>query len=183
MRTFVFALGFALAGTVAFGQARTDPNRSSSPDVTLPKYKVTRTNGQVYYFVDYTKKSPWYIFTTTRGTKASHLIDSVAKVEEIPEPQIKEIEKKVDAGLPISSDEPKARTTPRVEARTTARTEPPTGRMPDFPPLLGSTGHTRLGSGGGTSSSSSSSSTHVGPRGGIYHYSASGNKVYHSRKK
>jgi hypothetical protein len=59
---------------------------------------------------------------------------------------------------------------PKTTVRTTARTEPP--KLPRLDPPQMSFG-TRLAPGDYT--------THVGPRGGVFHYSASGKKVYHKK--
>jgi hypothetical protein len=83
---------------------------------------------------------------------------------------------------------------PRLEARSTARVDAPGGRASsEMSNSFGSSSSTSRRSHATSSFVDQSQSgigytptgkaLNVGPRGGIYHYSASGRKVYHSRKK
>jgi hypothetical protein len=81
---------------------------------------------------------------------------------------------------------------PRLEARSTARVDVPGVRAssgtnpPSGPPTSGRTSSTSSfvdQSQSNTGYTPSGKALNVGPRGGIYHYSASGRKVYHSRKR
>jgi hypothetical protein len=164
----------------AHGQVRSDARTSVLGDVELPRYKVTREGGETFYVVSFTKKPPWYVFTDTHSKKQNQLMTSVAKIEPLPEA---EAEKVVDAYRVADDGSASARLGARVEARTKARVSAPSSsrkssrssrRADPDPPFLP---YSPLSAG----ASPTGLPLFVGPRGGIYHYSANGNKVYHSR--
>lgn len=137
----------------AFGQTP-----SGDEDV----YRVTRTGGQTFIASSYVEQKPWHIFTAPGGKQSRHMSSSIASIVKLDSADAK---KAAGEAIDVESRN-QARTVARTRARVAARTAPPA------PPVVESDD-----SGGGYGSG-----THIGPRGGVYHYSASGNKVYSKRK-
>ena len=195
MRRLVFLGLCLLLSPPTFAQVRTDARLSASPDVTLPRFKLTRTGGQVYYFVSYEKRPPMYLLVDTKGKRSTQAIASVAKIEELTEEEIAALSNKVDETGSVEPA-PLARTSARISSSSRARTAAPSYRKPGFssprstnvesvaPPR--STNVESVApriEGDGTGYTPTGIPLHTGPRGGIYHISKNGNKVYHSRKK
>jgi hypothetical protein len=160
-------------------------------------YRVTRKRGEVSEVVKITEKKPWYYFTDGSGKMSSQLIESVAKIEPIMQADIeaasgsaiKTSDPKLASGGAIKAKENNqddqsqreselyesrsaARITGRTKARTTARqySQQPTSTFVDQ--SQSNSGYTATGI-----------PLHTGPRGGVYHISSGGNKVYQSRSK
>jgi hypothetical protein len=141
-------------------------------------YRVTRTRGEVIEVVKVSEKKPWYYFTHATGKMSSQLMVSVSKIEPILQA---DLDKKAAVDRELHAEAVKqekerreeeekirleefrlaAREEARTKARTEARTEPAAA---------------------GYSTSSSGRTNYTGPRGGVYHYSASGKKVYSKKK-
>lgn len=182
-----------LAGvTPAFGQARTEARTGIASNVTQPKYRLVRTEGTKLLITEYEQDGDFYVVTDTNDKTSRHFIKSVKRIEPLTEAEIAEFDRQQDTSQAHSSS-PTPRTTARVAsprtARTTARksysasgtgnssrsettasTAPPT--QPTPPTQDAAAGTTATGI-----------PLHVGPRGGVYHISKGGNKVYHSKKK
>ena len=162
----------------AFGQARTEARTSIVGNVTLPAYRLTRTDGSVILIVSYVKKGLFYVVTDMRQHSTQHLIESVKSIEPLSQEEMDKASADLDQPSAVAP-EYSARTSPRIEARTTARR---TGRRyarkdgiklpPSIPVESNSTSAASLGT------TATGIPLHMGPRGGIYHYSANGNKVY-----
>ena len=156
-------------------EAESEPAKSDMlSGLLLPRYRVTRTGGQTLLATAYTKVPPWYVFTDLRGKKINNLVASVETIESLtPAEAAAEAEKESRRTVTIAERVgPSPRIEAKIEARSAARLEARM-RPPDPFPVAtfsGSSGGGARWSGGGV---------HVGPRGGVYHYSASGNKVYH----
>lgn len=202
MRTAcLIAVLWVVTGADCYGQARTQARTSAFSEAAQPRFKITRVGGQVYPVVSYTKKPPWYVFTGIDGKRSNHLISSVESIEPIPEEKADEAVadlKSMGDGASVS-----ARLSPRTEARTQARTsfntlssasESSDSSSSTYRPGASSTS-TRVPrspappepepdnlSRSNAGYTPTGLPLHVGPRGGIYHFSASGKKVYQKRK-
>lgn len=188
MRTLLAAaMVAAIASPPAYGQSRTEARKSAVPDLLLPRYRVEPKADEPYVVHDYEQKGEWYVFTDVHGRKSTYPASSISRVVPLEPHQSVAI---VDASPSTSgTGHATARTRsgmsirigPRIEARTQARLKPPPRkrRAPVLPPPAW---NPFVGFGAGAGYSATGIPLHVGPRGGVYHYSANGNKVYHSRK-
>ncbi len=156
-----------------------------------PAYRLTRTGGEVVYIVSYVKKGQFYHVTDGRGKVTQHFVGSVKSIEPLTEQEAKLAEggTGADAAPDLGSsagsadipyDLPSARTTARYTPRTTSRTTARTGArrsysLDDPLPALDL-------SASNIGTTATGIPLHMGPRGGIYHYSKSGNKVYQRKK-
>jgi hypothetical protein len=125
----------------------------------MPRYLVTRTNGDKYLVVSFEKQPPWYVFTRPNGVKSQQLMEPVESVDEIPPERAREFLARANADREAEA----ARIAAKLKAKMEAKNPPP----PDPPAAV--------------SVAPSTSGVHVGPRGGVYHYSKNGNKVYHKK--
>jgi hypothetical protein len=155
-----------------------------------PAYRLTRTNGDVLYIVSYEKKGQFYVVTDTEGRVTQHFVGSVESIKPLSEEEAGSAGEGDNSSYSSgpgstrhsgsffgpSSARTSAKSTPRTTARNRART---TARRsynyPDYLPFLDM-------SASNIGTTPTGIPLHMGPRGGIFHYSASGNKVYHSRK-
>lgn len=171
----------------AFGQARTEAKITARPDLTLPNYRVTRTSGKTFLIVSYTKSGQWYTFLDIHEKKTNNLASLIEKIEPLPEGEaIALIDKADSAGEDSRTSSSRG---PRVQARTEARTSPPRGKSQNRQTTSEAGGTddspspASFSSGGYSSGTTATGlSLHTGPRGGVYHYSANGNKVYQRKK-
>jgi hypothetical protein len=191
MRGLIIACSWFVLCAPVYGQARTEARRSIDPDIDLARYKVTRVGGEIFYVVSFTEKPPWYIFTDVQGTKRNMLKTSVAKIEPLDE----------ETALKVAENAPTAHSSfgtnlyngPRIEARVKARVaarKRPPGVSPSSSvsssrpraSLVAPSDEPIDQSRSNVGTTATGIPLHVGPRGGVYHYSASGRKVYSSRK-
>jgi hypothetical protein len=180
--TLLVMLG--LSGQAA-GQVRTEARTTWQGDISLPHYRMIRTNGQILYLVDYEKKGQFYFVTDTRRKVTQHFVGSVRSIEPLSKAEaIKVADQLSEPGsstyLPTPRTMPrnKAREAPRTASGLFVKTPPLPRRAPDPEPVpsplsddSSSLGYTPRGF-----------ALQMGPRGGIYHISKNGNKVYHSKK-
>jgi len=172
---FIFAIiivSATLSGA-CHGQTRTEARTDAKPDIDLPKHRVTTTRGEVLNVVSYTKKEPWYSLVLPNLKKRQVLISSVQSIEGLSEADaIASTDESGESSAADSADHG-----PRIEARTVARRSPPR-RRPRFSADYMSSPMPSGGLTGGTTATGLP--LYMGPRGGIYHISSGGNKVYQS---
>ncbi len=170
-------LAVVFLASPAFAQTKPAPAPRSSPSPVpsaptqplAPKgYRLTRTDGSVYLIKDWLKQGSFFVTTDDKNKTTQHLVSSVASIEPLDDEEYKEAAASYTPPATSVGGRRTARTSAPSTSRTRARKRPP-DYWPDVPLYLYG------GFVGGTGG------THVGPRGGIYHYSASGNKVYHKR--
>ena len=188
---FVLALllGLALASP-SFGQSKSSGS-PPAPAAGAPGYRMTRRDGHMYLIKRYMKQGTFYVVTDINGKNTSHLIDSVASIEPLTKEQLAEEGPHYET--PGASKGPEsarisARTSARTTARTKARAQDPEPKelefssIPDIPPARPAASSDSFTSSSGPGTTATGIPLHVGPRGGIYHYSKSGKKVYEKRK-
>jgi hypothetical protein len=184
-----YLLVFLLASTFAdhtFGQSKSSsPAAKTAPAVTKVApagYRMTRTDGNVYLLKSYKQDGRFYTVTDINGKVTTHLIESVLSIRELSEEKLDEAVATYEppgvSARASSSTRTSARTSSRSKARTTARIPDPVPvPKPDPPPSsYTSADSSSLGS------TATGIPLHMGPRGGIYHYSKNGNKVYQRKK-
>jgi hypothetical protein len=183
---------------------QTPAKKSTPPKFETPAwaagYRVTKDDDSTLLVRRFQKRDKFYALTDRSG-KITQLFESTVKnieplsgetwksLTDPPKPvkppsdlEAKDDVKEEQGLLPESRSDPVVakspaktsyRSTARTSARTTARTSPRPPALDDPPPYVDRTspGTTATGI-----------PLHVGPRGGIYHFSASGNKVYQRKK-
>lgn len=185
-----FVLGLLLLPIVsqpARAQVRTEARGSVSEDLTLPRWKVTLRDGRVFLAVEYVTKGTWHVFTDIKGNKSTFAASAVKSIEPLPEAEAEQL---LDEAPPEKLTSPR-NVGPRVEARTdarvvfrgSARITPPVRKPRRPPPQMPSQPYIPEYVPSSAGYSATGLPLHVGPRGGIYHISKNGNKVYHSRSK
>jgi hypothetical protein len=97
------------------------------PGTGLPKFKLTRTNGDTFCIVSYEKKGPFYVVTDRDGKVTQHFEGSVKSIVPLSEEEAIACLKEVEARTP-SVLVPQARRAARTEARSAARVDPPQPR-------------------------------------------------------
>lgn len=143
-------------------------------------YRVIRKGGKTVEVRRVVEKSPWYHLTDFTGKSTSQLMASVDRVEPIYQAEVDK----------IAADEEKFRQFQAEESQRKVREERAladarlAGRLEEARDQGRQEARMQANTSVSTSyrsSYSGGSSTHVGPRGGVYHYSASGKKVYHKK--
>lgn len=169
MRAFFLVFALTASAVPASGQTS---SASTPKGQGVSLYRLTRKDGSVSYLTEYHKKGYFYVVTNLDGKVTQHNVDLVAKIELLTGEEANAIRsggagEKSEPG----SEAPLARYSARTQARTQARTAPRRryyAPQPDPVPYSPwSMGATPTGL-----------PLYMGPRGGVYHYSASGNKVY-----
>jgi hypothetical protein len=136
----------------------------------VPRARVTRKGNLIFYVASYTRNKDWYTFVDTKGAKRTQLASSIERIEDLtPAEAFRLVAAPPEELSPHATRVP---TGPRVAARTryrsAARQDLYAAQEAMLNQSMSNIGYTPTGI-----------PMHMGPRGGIYHISSGGNKVYH----
>ena len=148
-------------------------------------YRMTRRNGDVYLISRYLEEGNFFIVHDLDGKKSSHLVDSIARIEPLDAAELTAASANYSspgARKVESFARSEARTSARTTVRSSARGVKKEEYIPPAPPPDPPEERPVVRPSYSAGTTATGIPLHVGPRGGIYHFSKNGNKVYQKRK-
>lgn len=178
LAAFLLAVTAAPAPAQAIKPATPSINLPTAPTPGVKAYRLTRKDGAEYVITTFKLDKGNYVVTDVRGKVTQHIAQAVASIEPIADDQVETASHSYEAPGSWNPGKTSPRSSSRTSARTSARTSSKPKRRASVYDYDWSSAYAAAGAGAGLGTTPTGIPLHMGPRGGIFHYSASGNKVY-----